>query len=177
MSYDFTGLTSLSFVSAQDDDECDETDNNYDNVSSLVSDVESVVTSVNDETENIDDNSIYAVDYDDDMIEADNDVDDMSVISGLSNASSRKIMNSVIQSNAMTIDFEKLNSYECPCKKECTRNISVCQVVAAREVAWGGQTQITASVRKLRTFEIVASGHWITSRSSTSPYELTSELR
>ena len=111
------------------------------------------------------------------MIEADNDVDDISVISGLSNASSRKRMNSVIQSNAMTIDFEKLNSYECPCKKECTRNISVCQVVAAREVAWGGQTVITASVRKLRTFEIVAPGHWITSRSSTSPYELTSELR
>lgn len=174
MSFNFAGLNSLSFVSQEDDDESNETDNSSHEVSSLVSDVESELSAV---TSVIDDNTIYADDYDDDMSDADDNGDEISVMSGLSNASSRKRMDSVIQSNAMTIDFEKLNSYECPCKHECTRNVSVCQIVAARDVAWGGPNQITASVRKLRTFEIVASGHWVTSRSTTSPNELTSELR
>lgn len=166
MSFCFSGINSLSNASADDDDETS-------NLSSVMED--DLVTDDNDEVEDFDNNNTNVDDDDDEMVESDKD--DISAISGLSNASSRKRMDSFIQSNAWNIDLEKLNAHQCSCKRDCTQNVSVAQIMAARNSAWGGPSQICAAVRRQRTFEIVASGNWITSRVSSFSNELFTELR
>lgn len=170
MSFCFTGIDSLAHFESDDDDEIDETSK----VSSLMED--DLLTDNNDEDEDID-NNINADNNDDDdddvLTNPDNEI---SAISGLSNASSKKRMDVFIQTNASIVDIEKLYAYECTCKKNCTQNVSVAQIIKARDIAWGGQCQISAAVRRQRTFEIVRSGNWITSRSKVSK-DLTNELR
>lgn len=75
----------------------------------------------------------------------------------------RKKLDADIQLEVWNIGLEQLDSYICPCKKECTQNVPVGHVVHTRRSLYG-QGNITALMRRKAIFNLLNRANIATSK-------------
>lgn len=164
MSFVFNGLSSIGIVSRTKTNTPSVTQSQVTQASSIhhISEVNQDDISSIDENDIVsDEDDIEDNDYGDDNsdsfrnenVETDEDGIIYDNVSTITNVTKKKL-DADIQLEVWNIGLEQLDSYNCPCKGECTQNVPVGHVVHTRRSLYG-QGNVTSLIRRKAIFGLL----------------------